>query len=326
MLAPPRFPPGAGLVPWCLDRFGDADLAGGVAEVVCCPLDQYPQHLPELLGDAPSASIIYTGGLENYPAVVAEMGRLRPLWGNDPEVLRRVRDPFFVVLRVLVEQGLRCPELGQSPLSGSFLASPSKGLEGGRHPYWQFRRFADAGLLLPAIRARPGLFRRLLCFRRRCSIAGRHDAIDRRVVAVCEAIPVLRQHWPGRNAAGRRVRPRPAWRSIAFGVRAVAGLFGIDFVLHEGEPWLIEINPRYTASIEILEYATGLKTLEVHRSVFEGKDALCSVAKARRVRGQGDLVCACGDQLPVPWTLDENRREAVPPARIRRYTATRQPD
>ena len=26
---------------------------------------------------------MYTGGLENYPRLVGEMARLRPLWGND---------------------------------------------------------------------------------------------------------------------------------------------------------------------------------------------------------------------------------------------------
>ena len=33
------------------------------------------------------------------------------------------------------------------------------------------------------------------------------------------------------------------------------GLFGVDFVLSEGVPWPVEINPRYTASVEVLEYA-----------------------------------------------------------------------
>src|SRR5207253_6364233 len=35
------------------------------------------------------------------------------------------------------------------------------------------------------------------------------------------------------------------------------GLFGADCVVRDGTPYLVEVNPRYTASIEILEYATG---------------------------------------------------------------------
>ena len=33
------------------------------------------------------------------------------------------------------------------------------------------------------------------------------------------------------------------------------GLFGIDFVLDRDRVWLTEVNPRYTASVEVLELA-----------------------------------------------------------------------
>jgi predicted ATP-grasp superfamily ATP-dependent carboligase len=35
------------------------------------------------------------------------------------------------------------------------------------------------------------------------------------------------------------------------------GLFGVDCVWRDGEPVPVEVNPRYTASIEVLEYATN---------------------------------------------------------------------
>jgi predicted ATP-grasp superfamily ATP-dependent carboligase len=34
-------------------------------------------------------------------------------------------------------------------------------------------------------------------------------------------------------------------------------------------PWPVEINPRYTASVEVLEYATGLTALGLHGQVFD---------------------------------------------------------
>jgi predicted ATP-grasp superfamily ATP-dependent carboligase len=33
--------------------------------------------------------------------------------------------------------------------------------------------------------------------------------------------------------------------------------------------WPVEINPRYTASVEILEYATGISALALHGKVFD---------------------------------------------------------
>jgi predicted ATP-grasp superfamily ATP-dependent carboligase len=32
---------------------------------------------------------------------------------------------------------------------------------------------------------------------------------------------------------------------------------------------VVEVNPRYTASVEVLEYATGLPALALHRSAFD---------------------------------------------------------
>jgi predicted ATP-grasp superfamily ATP-dependent carboligase len=47
------------------------------------------------------------------------------------------------------------------------------------------------------------------------------------------------------------------------------GLFGIDCVLRDGIPWPVEVNPRYTASVEVLEYALGFSALDWQRYVFE---------------------------------------------------------
>jgi predicted ATP-grasp superfamily ATP-dependent carboligase len=53
----------------------------------------------------------------------------------------------------------------------------------------------------------------------------------------------------------------------------IAGLFGVDLVLNDNTYWPVEINPRYTASVEALEYATELSALALHRRVFENKSS-----------------------------------------------------
>src|SRR5262249_35731030 len=35
------------------------------------------------------------------------------------------------------------------------------------------------------------------------------------------------------------------------------GLFGIDLVIRDEIPWPVEVNPRYTASVEVIELALG---------------------------------------------------------------------
>ena len=34
-------------------------------------------------------------------------------------------------------------------------------------------------------------------------------------------------------------------------------------------PWSVEVNPRYTASVEVLEHALGLSALALHRAIFD---------------------------------------------------------
>jgi predicted ATP-grasp superfamily ATP-dependent carboligase len=51
----------------------------------------------------------------------------------------------------------------------------------------------------------------------------------------------------------------------SFGLR---GLFGVDFVLAGGVAWPTEVNPRYTAAVEVIEYATGRPFLLDHARAF----------------------------------------------------------
>jgi predicted ATP-grasp superfamily ATP-dependent carboligase len=47
------------------------------------------------------------------------------------------------------------------------------------------------------------------------------------------------------------------------------GIFGIDWIESKGRPFIIEVNPRYTASVEVLERATGRCFVSEHLSVFD---------------------------------------------------------
>jgi predicted ATP-grasp superfamily ATP-dependent carboligase len=42
------------------------------------------------------------------------------------------------------------------------------------------------------------------------------------------------------------------------------GLFGVDLVIDEDKVWTIEVNPRYTASVEIVERAMGICAVALH--------------------------------------------------------------
>jgi predicted ATP-grasp superfamily ATP-dependent carboligase len=44
----------------------------------------------------------------------------------------------------------------------------------------------------------------------------------------------------------------------------LAGLFNIDFVRANDTLWVIEVNPRYSASIEVLERVMGVESIRLH--------------------------------------------------------------
>jgi predicted ATP-grasp superfamily ATP-dependent carboligase len=46
------------------------------------------------------------------------------------------------------------------------------------------------------------------------------------------------------------------WRLVI--TTGIRGVWGVDFISHIGEPWVVEVNPRYTASLEVIEHGRGI--------------------------------------------------------------------
>src|SRR5436305_512296 len=103
----------AGLRPWCADLFGDTDLRA-VCPTLTLAIKEYPEGFLRAAAAGPPGPWLYTGGLENRPALVDALARRRPLWGNRGDVLRRVRSPAAVAA-LLHAAGLPCPEVRTDP-------------------------------------------------------------------------------------------------------------------------------------------------------------------------------------------------------------------
>lgn len=254
----------AGWAPWCADLFADADLEA-IAPVRKVPRERYPEGLLEALREAPPGPIQYTGALENWPDLLARLASFdRPLWGNPPAVLRAVRDPQRWCQAVR-DAGLPCPALADTPPTrGRWLVKPRKGASGlgiqvhdgqpvdSRTHYVQ--EWIDG---LPCSAVYAGIERRAILL-----------GVTRQLIGV-----------PWLNVGGFQyagsVGPLDVdttpWRALgavlaeAFDLR---GLFGVDAVLKDGVPWPVEINPRTTASVEVLERSRGASLFPAHRAAF----------------------------------------------------------
>src|SRR5262249_49540354 len=88
----------------------------------------------------------------------------------------------------------------------------------------------------------------------------------------------------------------------------LAGWFGVDYCLREGIPWPVEINPRYTASLEIHELASGRSLLEEHKSAFmKSTTAAPPPARTtpRRSRLMAKLIFYAPRRLVAPQIVPE---------------------
>lgn len=258
----------AGLHPWCADLFADVDLQRR------CPVTRLTESYPEgfqsfLNGDLPGPWM-YTGGLENWPRLVERWARLRCLWGNDARALSLVRDPANVA-RLLRTVALPVPHLAERtlPESRRWLLKPRRGAGGTGVRLWMPKeRFAPnddyylqeyiEGQSLALLFLGDGQMARLLGATRQ--LVG-ESWLHAAPFSYCGSIGPLDP------SIVERPSPEELGRLLASEC-GLQGLFGVDGILRDGDFFPVEINPRYTASVEVLEYATGLSMLQSHAQVF----------------------------------------------------------
>lgn len=261
----------AGFMVHAADLFADADLhavAAAVIRVPTSPQLPWPAALPEAIRPLPRAPWLYTGALENHPELVDRLARDRPLAGNPGARVRAVRDPE-VLGRAVRAAGLSFPETVSAgaglPVDGTFLVKPRHGAGGRGIARWRGGRASDghvwqrfvpgrswsAAFAIGATGARLFGAARQLLGRRWCGVSG---------FAWCGAVDVPAGALPAplRQACDRL----GGLLADGFGL---VGLVGVDLVVdRRGGVHVIEVNPRPTASMELVERATGTSAAAMH--------------------------------------------------------------
>ena len=260
----------AGFTPFAIDAFADRDLVAACGTI---KISQYPQEFLGALAEAPNAPWIYTGGLENHPRLVDRLREIRPLLGNAGSVLRRVRSPGRLA-EVVSAVGLLIPDIAGSLKNArrqdKWLIKPRRsggGLgirfaiaaEGDRPPHGAyFQKYVD-GEAASAVFVAAGGAAELLGATRQ--LLGRDFSLE------CEFL-YAGSIGPLALNSGEQARLK------ALGIRlaeefGLVGLFNVDFVRTPETLWPVEVNPRYSASVEVLERCFGIAAIGMHVAASE---------------------------------------------------------
>jgi predicted ATP-grasp superfamily ATP-dependent carboligase len=99
----------------------------------------------------------------------------------------------------------------------------------------------------------------------------------------------------------------------------LVGVNGIDFVAHAGRPYPLEVNPRYTASMELVERAYGLSIFDIHVRACAGALPAFELFRARAADHEAvgkAIVYARHDTTAGDtrgWLRDDTVRDIPPP-------------
>ena len=248
------------------------------------PSSEYPHGLHDLFCRIKPTTWMYTGALENYPTLIDQLASKSRLIGNPGYVLRRARDPF------LVRDTLQKAAIPHLEVTTPKDAHNQEGL-------WLLKPFRSAGgshiqfldqVISPQLHnvsrnTTRSIRRPLFC--QKWLSGPSVTAIYLSSLEQVQLIGVTKQLVGERSFHARSfsycgsIGPLPLEASLSdkflvlgntlsrtFGLR---GVWGLDCVLSNSTPYAIEINPRWSASLEVIERALNLDLFTLHVNACE---------------------------------------------------------
>jgi predicted ATP-grasp superfamily ATP-dependent carboligase len=279
--------------------------------------------------DLARGAVVYLSPFENHRGAVARLERAGAVWGNPPAVLRRVRDPL-VVTRVLSRLGFQVPAVSMtgSGVSDRWLVKPLRSGGGRGVRDWRPRDTLPPGYFLQQyVAGRSGSVVFVAAGGRAVPLGVTRQLIGEaafgaagyRYCGSILAAPRDRSAFDGGEAIAMRATALAVAAAREFGL---VGVNGIDFVARDAEPHAVEINPRWTASMELVERAHGLSIFEAHAGACRDLRIPDFDWTCLPDRAVGKAIVFARDFVRVgdtkTWLKDENIRDVPRPGeRIR---------
>ena len=262
----------AGFIPYWIDEFGDQDLAAAFPGAAVAPAD-YPAGIVEKLTTIPVMPWFYTGAMENHSHIFGAISQTHPLLGNDRDVCLNVRDPGKLD-GCLTGAGIAFPETIHSITSmqqgRSYLSKPVRSGGGLGLSVYNGREPLPAGYVLQERLEGESCSAVFIGNGARAFLAG----VSRQLVGMKDFNAATFAYCGSIGPLTLDAEVREQWNHIGAALAAgfgLSGLFGVDAVSANGKIIPVEVNPRYTASVEVIELATGAPLIEYHVRACRGQ-------------------------------------------------------
>jgi predicted ATP-grasp superfamily ATP-dependent carboligase len=281
----------SGFSAWCIDQFGDEDLRACAEHVEV--VSRWPDGILDVIPKIPPGTFVITGALENAPQVLARLRDRLPFAGCDVDAMRALRDPLNLQ-QILQQAGLSALTVAlREPSSSSeirWLKKPLRSAAGfhicrfnsegqepagsssGSKPRFYFQEFSLG-------RSLSGLY---LSDGERCQLLG----LTEQLIGSEAGADAFRYGGSIGPLTNREVSPEVFVTAESIGQALVEasgcrGLFGADLLWDEQAERLsvCEVNPRYTASAEVIERATEAPLMRWHIAACRGERTVAETCK-----------------------------------------------
>lgn len=257
---------------YAADLFADRDLQD---IATCFQVTDYPRGFSSIRQRLRDLPLIYTGALENYPAAIDLFAKSGLLLGNDGATLRAVRDPFELA-RVFAKHKVAFPTTTATPpcpdKTNNWLVKALNSAGGNHVEHWteHASRPAQRHVFQQRLHGPP------------CSAAFVVSSGERQVRFLGATRMLVGHEWGAANefaycgsvAVDAQLTSVDEWTRIGQALCAefnLTGVFGIDAIETPSGIVPIEVNPRYTASMEVIEPSLREPVMAYHVAACRGE-------------------------------------------------------
>lgn len=255
----------ANFLPMAVDHFGDQDLRR-IADLRVC--EQFPDEIPLRAAELPPGPVVLTGAMENHPSVIKKLAATRPLYGCPPKAISAVRDPVGVQA-ILKQCNLptipTCNSIPNHPTGELWLKKP--------------RRASNGAGICMQVENDTSADTKTFYYQK--FIKGQSYSALFVASAQSTTLVGVTEQWVGIPWLNARpfgyagsLGPLPLkggirthWERIGDSLTKncdLRGFFGVDAVVNQDEIYVVEINPRFTASAEIVDTAGDGQLMQHH--------------------------------------------------------------